>query len=189
MDTRAKSKRKKNSKKLNMAELEQINQLKEEIASLKNELSTVQTSVKNLQVTVTKLESDVAVSHQVTLQLKKEIDRQQQYSRRSCLLIKNVPTCDNETVSDVENKVRDEISRCFNDNNISNAIVDDLDKAHRVGPKEDLKQDIIVRFKSHSKRTLLYKHRNHNTNIKIRPLHHKIQSLHLTPRSSDDCPN
>ena len=160
--------RSKAKKYLNMAQTE-INLLRDEMEALKNELNSVKNTVKDLELTVIKLKSDVAVSQQVTSLLKKEVDRQQQYTRRSCLLFKNIPTHDNETIEEVEEKVRQEISQCFSDGNLTNTVVHDLDKAHRVGPKDGVKQDIIVRFKSHSKRTLLYKNRNKNKNIKIRP--------------------
>ena len=79
------------SETLKMAQEELIKKLQEEIASLKNEINNVQSMVKDFEHSVTKLKSEVAVSQQVTALLKQELDRQQQYSRRSCLLIKNIP--------------------------------------------------------------------------------------------------
>ena len=129
------------SETLKMAQEELIKKMQEEITSLKNEINNVQSTVKNLEHSVTKLKSEVSVSQQVTALLKQELDRQQQYSRRSCLLIKNISTSTNETIQEVEGKVCDEIAECFSDKSISDTVIQDIDKAHRVGPQDGLKQD------------------------------------------------
>ena len=49
-------------------------------------------------------------------------------------------------------------------------IINDVDKFHCVGAKKDNKQDIIVRFKSHTAKEDLYrKKKNVRRGIKIRP--------------------
>ena len=38
----------------------------------------------------------------------------------------------------------------------STTTIDDVDKFHRVGPKKDDEQDIIVRFRSHTAKENVY---------------------------------
>ena len=111
--TRSKTKKKKKQTKMETTNEMTNESMKEEVLTLKNELNLLKNSVKNMEITITKLESQVAVSHQVSNNLKKEIDKLQQYSRRSCLIIKDIPTHKDETVQDVETKVCEEITKCF----------------------------------------------------------------------------
>ena len=52
----------------------------------------------------------------------------------------------------------------------STTTIDDVDKFHRVGPKKDDKQDIIVGFKSHTAKENVYlKRKSVRWGVKIRP--------------------
>ena len=150
-----------------------------EIQELKRDIAAMKNHIANLTNSVTFLSSQVAITSHVNTVLKQNLDKLQQYTRRSCLVFHGVPTENNETVHDVESKIKDIINNELNiSEQMATSIVNDFDKAHRIGKKEGAKQAIIVKFKSHSKRTLVYYNRpkpsfrngiNHRPNIRIRP--------------------
>ena len=61
----------------------------------------------------------------------------------------------------------------YNDNNNNNNTVADVDKFHRDGQQSGEKQDVIVRFLSHSAKEVFYDKRKQivgdNEHLKIRP--------------------
>ena len=126
-------------------------------------LEKLVTSLTSIQGADTRFPSG-CVAQQVNHLLRTDLDKTQQYTRRSCLVITGIPTFKGETAHDVEEKVKDHIVLhdlgYHQDRDksirIANEIAHDLDKVHRVGQRSGSKQAIIVKFKSHSKRTSLY---------------------------------
>ena len=49
----------------------------------------------------------------------------------------------------------------------SSTKMEDVDKLHRVGPPKPGKQDIIVRFKSHTAKENFFKRKKYIKNIKV----------------------
>lgn len=115
----------------------------------------------------------------VNTELAKEIDRIDQYARRSNIILKNIVLPDKETSDQLETKIKKIIEK---DLELKSAVVD-IDKLHRIGKvKKSAKgkktQNVIVRFKSHSTRYSVYYARKKLKSIKISPnLNHKRGKL------------
>ena len=138
-------------------------QFLEEFAEFKNE---VKGFIKQQDNNIAKLESTVALLQTHVTGLKEENDQlrmhceeNEQYSRRLCLRIEDIPIEEEETSKDVFNKVNALIEKC--NVKIPECV---LDRAHRIGRiMEDddgkKKQSIIVRFSTFRHRTEFYKAR------------------------------
>ena len=104
-------------------------QLKSEIKKLQERLEDVEKRNLELEDRVTTLESINTVSSRVTEELKNEIDRLDQYGRRSNIIIKHVPLKENEPPSEVVKIVGNFLSKELR---LPNAMKD-VDTLHRVG--------------------------------------------------------
>ena len=97
------------------------------------------------------------VASHVSDLLHEKIDNLQQYSRRNCLVLDDLPVIANESVSDLKVKVKETV---VNDLKIDSTEFDnEFDQTHRIGPVSDngQNQKVIVRFKSHSFRLKIYR--------------------------------
>ena len=111
------------------------------------------TKYKQLEYRVTKLEASNMILSKVNTELSQEVDRLDQYHRRSNVIVKNLllPMND-EPLASLNKKV----THIFNnDLGVNETIINDVDKIHRLGKIKKNKngkqtQDVIVRFKSHS---------------------------------------
>ena len=90
------------------------------------------------------IEAKALVSSQVTSLLEIELDRLNQYGRRTSLIIKGIPVKERETNEEIEKKVLKIIT---DDLQLADEA-GELDKTHRIGPKHDggKTQDVIVRM-------------------------------------------
>ena len=117
------------------------------------------------------LEDKNAVLEKVTSNLEKELDRLDQYGRRSNVILRNLELPagkEDETV--IEKTVKEIVA---NQLNLPEAA-DEIDKVHRVGKKKDHQgkkfQNVIVRFKSHRSRYSVYRNRKQLQNgVKMNP--------------------
>ena len=118
-----------------------------------------------LERRVESLESSMVVLEH----LHKKVDENEQYSRRTCLRILNVPLPKNDGKENYENKMK----QIMNDMDCG-LNPDDIDCTHRIGPKKTgadgtVNQQIIVKFKSFRQRSLFYRNRaKAKDNIKVR---------------------
>ena len=115
-----------------------------------------------LENKVCELESSLEVSKQVNKVLKKSIDKNEQYSRRKCLIIDGIVPDRNETIDDLKAKIKNITTNHLNNNNKNNnvhpgAFDNEFDKCHRIGVVKGNKQSVIVKFKSDGFREYLYK--------------------------------
>ena len=125
---------------------------------------------------ILKLERDVEVVHSllkvkdcVIEGVKGELNRLQQYTRRYSVVISGIEKTDQrENVESLRPKVEEIIGKVE-----STTTLADVDKFHRNGPSKGTKQDIILRFKSHSAKEQFYKARktlpDELKHVKIRP--------------------
>ena len=116
---------------------------------------------------VNMIESLLHIKDCVIEGLKNEIQRLQQYTRRYSVNISGIPKPRNEEEGDLQ-KIVEELITEVN----STTTVADIDKLHRNGRVHGDKQDVIVRFKSHSAKEAFYKARkqlDRNRRIKIQP--------------------
>ena len=126
------------------------NKYQEEIASLRAE-------VKELRERMEVVESQAAITAQVNATLAKEIDRLEQYGRRNSIVIRGIPPNKDETNKDLKENVRKIVAEELG---MPKDFGHDFDKTHRIGPvletEKGPRQDVIVRFKSHSTRYNVY---------------------------------
>jgi hypothetical protein len=147
-----------------------INELKQQVEAYKKRFVELESRIE-------KLESSEAVMKNTTEKLRNELDRLDQYGRRSNLLIRNVEINDHDSSEEDQAKITSVVK-----NIISKELklpVDSIDKLHRVGKKKDYQskkyQNIVVRFKSHHARYDVYRKRKEVKNgVKLNP--------HLTKR-------
>ena len=125
--------------------------IKEELCNLEKVSSTVSllqkhvTSLKQSNIELQKRCSDLEVF----------VDNNEQYSRRTCLRITNMPCEENESSEDVLRKVKKLITEEA-ELDIPEAVID---RAHRIGPRKNKKQTAIVKFSTFRQRTLFYRAR------------------------------
>ena len=137
----------------------------EEIASLRQQLQAMQERLKAV-------EAQVAVTSKVNSILSKEVDRLEQYGRRNCVVIRGILPKEEETNEELKQSVKDIVA---GDLGFKEQFNVDFDKTHRIGPVLDTpkgkRQDVIVRFKSHSTRYDVYRKRKDlkNKSIRITP--------------------
>ena len=98
-------------------------------------------------------ESNVALQEKGR-NLENLVECYEQYSRRTCLRITNIPCEKDETSEKVLEKVKKLINEAGVDIPESN-----IDRAHRIGPQKDKKQAVIVKFTTFRHRTLLFRAR------------------------------
>lgn len=135
-----------------------IEDQRKEIETLKKQVESLTNSVITIQYDMTIINSKLEISSHVNDVLKSQVDELQQYSRRNCILLDNVPVKPKETTEDVEIIVQNILVDKFKCD--KNNLTAEFDKAHRVGKKyDDNTQTIIVRLKSHSYRSNLYVNR------------------------------
>ena len=149
-----------------------LEEQRKEIDVLKSQVQALNNSVTSLKYDLRIVNTRLDVSSHVNSVLQKQVVDLQQYSRRSTILLENVPTKRNESTEDVETEVKTILIKNYKVD--ATCLKNEFDKAHRIGKiKEDNNQTIIIRFKSHSFRPKLYVDRkNHqsqrNNNYKLR---------------------
>jgi hypothetical protein len=137
----------------------------EEIASLRQQL-------QDMHGRLEAVEAQVAITSNVNSILSKEIDRLEQYGRRNSIVIRGIPPKDDETNDELMKNVKDIVD---GDLGMKDRFRHDFDKTHRIGPvlttPKGKRQDVIVRFKSHSTRYEVYRKRKElkNKSIRITP--------------------
>lgn len=146
------------------------------LAKLEKEVLQLQKEKKLLEDRVSVLEDQYAISRNTSAKLKAEVDRLDQYQRRSNILIKNVEVSEPPNQADDKKLVHELIRK---DLKLPNAVAE-IDKLHRLGRKRTnggkTTQDIIVKFKTHSARYDVYDKRKESKNLKIRPNLSKYRS-------------
>ena len=135
---------------------QKVNKLANKNKSLEEKVDVLENTKRKLIDRVEVLETKMSVSENVTSRLTAELDRLDQYNRRSNLIIKNVNLPD-DPKSETNEDIKVIVQRVIKDElQLPDTILDDVDKFHRNGhikkTNNKQKQNIIVRFKSHSSR-------------------------------------
>ena len=104
--------------------------------------------------TINELQKNVNDKTATTESLKGSLDRQEQYSRRNCLLIHGLPESKNENTDElvidtIKEKMGEEIEK------------DEIDRSHRLGaPKNNGKsRPIIIKFVRYNTRCRTFKNK------------------------------
>ena len=148
------------------------------------EIRLLKETIAKLEERVDALESFKIVSETVTESLRKELDRLDQYGRRSNVVIRNVEKpAGKESLEQIQEKVNDVVVNQLKSPNLAN----DIDKFHRIGRARThggkTYQNIVVKFRSHKSRYALYKKRKDlKNNIKINAhlTNHRAKVLHTS---------
>ena len=158
---------------------------------LKNLVSMLQTKVEMLTTKVDKLDSKViflhdelvknqaalAISKMTSYNLRKELDKQEQYSRRNCIVFDGVPSKRSDSVNDQTTTAKAILTENFP---ADEEIVTSFDKAHPIGPIKEGKQSYIMRFNKHSIVRRIYNNRRSiKKGITVRPSLTKARSALL----------
>ena len=153
-----------NNNNINEAELkrqieslqQKVNKLLNKNKSLEERVDVLENSKRKLTDKVEILESKMAICEVVNSNLSIEVDRLDQYARRSNIIIKNINLPDDpkqETNEDIKKIVKKVIK---DDLKLPDSILDDVDKFHRNGMIKNSgnkkSQNVIVRFKTHNSR-------------------------------------
>ena len=143
-----------------------IGVLLEKVASLEAANLEKDDRIQKMSRDLAILNSINLVKDRVTEELTNEITRLQQYTRRYSVIVKGLPITPNETKETLTTEINSVINEAE-----SSVTIDDVDKLHRNGPRYEGKQDVIVRFKSHSAKESFYKKRKtiKRPRVKIQP--------------------
>ena len=143
-----------------------IKQLQEDAVNKENTIRLLETKINKLEGQMNANMSLHFVRERVTEELKSQLDNLQQYTRRHSAIIAGVEKKSNES----QNTLKQDIEEILREAD-STTTMDDVDKFHRVGPMKNSKQDIVVRFKTHSAKEQFFLRRKQikRNEIKIRP--------------------
>lgn len=131
------------------------------------ELEAKLSKLEAMEGRVNKLEAGLIVSKRVSELLERQLDEQQAYSRRPCVVVAGIKKVGDDR--DVFTKTRSVLEEAVSADDFNWNV----DKLHRIGQvdKKTNTQPIIVKFKSHSFKERVYRSRKliTNKNIFIRP--------------------
>ena len=148
------------NKKFSMSQEEMAKHIK----ALQDEITNLNKRVSSLETKLTMADSHIAIVTQTSNLLRQDVDRLEQYSRRSCIVMARVPAKENDTPPDHHNNVTSILQTN------SPEAINLLDKTHPIGPVVDGKQTMILRFNKHSTVKKLYNKRKQFTNgVTFRP--------------------
>ena len=120
-----------------------INKLRELVDFISAKFDEYKEDKKQKEEKIKILEDNNLKIHDKIAILEKQIDRQEQYSRRNCILLHGIPESKGEVTDDVAVKI---ICENMNDNIIT---VDDINRSHRIGKYDRQKKNprpVIVKF-------------------------------------------
>jgi hypothetical protein len=152
---------------------DEVSELKAKLQRMEQSLCSQYDIIKKLESRVAKVEADQillesrsVVKDAVISTLRQQVIHLQQYTRRYSVTISGIDRKYNEKPADLKQEVAEIIGETNSPINI-----DDVDKLHRNGPRRGKKQEVIVRFKSHSAKESFYRSRKSikRENIKVRP--------------------
>ena len=144
-------------------------ELKEQVKLQGETIKFLQKHIEQLDQRIVELYSEKVLASHVNDLLSEQIDSLCQYSRRSCIVVEGLPVAENETIESVETSTKDILVQNLGFK--MDTVVNEFDKAHRIGPVKDNKQKVIVKFRSHNFKSQVYANRRNcsNKKIKFRP--------------------
>lgn len=142
-----------------------VSTLETKLTDVESKLSDVESKVSSLQNQLTVEKTTIAIATNTSTLLRRELDKAEQYSRRSCVVLSGVPTTAQDKPSNYKKKVETIL------NKHAPTTTTSIDKAHPIGPIIDGKQSLIVKFSKHSSAKKVYQQRKQIKldNIFVRP--------------------
>ena len=135
--------------------LTELKELRTTVAQNQNKISILEKEIGYLKGHITITESKLAIAEHVSSTLHEQIDNQEQYSRRKCLIFEGIKVDQKEKDSDLEKRILSVIQKELK----LNIEPEDIDKAHRIGPVEGDEQNIIIKFTKDSTASHIYQSR------------------------------
>ena len=96
-----------------VAILTELNELRATVAESQNKISTLEKQIDYLKDHITITESKLAIAKHVSSTLHKQIDNQEQYSRRKCLIFEGIKVEEKEKNSDLKMRILNVIQKEF----------------------------------------------------------------------------
>ena len=129
----------------------------------------MQEKIHALETKVYELEGPINVTQTVNSYLENMVDAQEQYSRRSCLIMNGMPKSEHVEGADNSDDISQVIEVLERECGISpDVIKDNLDKKHPIGhPDKYGKQLRIVKFTTDSFKETVFRKRKHRRNSYI----------------------
>ena len=130
-------------------------------------ISYLSNKIEHLETSKAYTDSILVMKDKVHELLSKRITHLEQYTRRYSVVVKGIEYRVNEMR---EGKLEDDIRNLLRESN-STTTFEDIDKFHRNGPRFENKQDILIRFKSHSAKENFYRERKSikRRGVKVQP--------------------
>ena len=132
--------------------LTELKELRVTVAQHQINISTLEKQIDHLKGHITTTEFKLAIAEHVSSTLHEQIDNQEQYSQRKCLIFEGIKVEQKEKDSDLEERILNIIQKDLK----LNIQLEDIDKAHCIGPAQDDKQNIIVKFTKDSAASHIY---------------------------------
>ena len=124
-----------------------VQQLQEKVESLTVKVVTLDKKVSTLENALELNEAALAVSKITSSNLRAELDKQEQYSRRNCIVFDGIDATPNDSLDTQTTKAKEILSENFA---TDDEIITSFDKAHPIGRVTQGKQSYIMRFSKHS---------------------------------------
>ena len=140
-----------------------ISGLTSTITKMNEQHNSLQDEVIMLKKRVSILESINIVSSKTSTTLQRQLETQQQYSRRNCMVIDNIKVDKQEDEASLTAKVTKIVET------LEPGCHAELDKVHRIGPVKDGLQSTIVRFTKHSTIRKIYNKRKSQNSYLFKP--------------------
>ena len=132
--------------------LTELKELRVTVVQHQIEISTLEKQIDHLKGHITITESKLAIAKHVSSTLLEQINNQEQYSQRKCLIFEGIKVEQKDKDSDLEERILNIIQKDLK----LNIQPEDIDKAHRIGPAQDDEQNIIVKFRKDSAASHIY---------------------------------
>ena len=134
---------------------EQLEKVNESIQAINDKFLEFEAEIKKKNDEIADLKKDVKNLATQLYNVNNQLDRQEQYSRRNCLLLHGVDETDNEVTDNIIIKtVKDEM-------NIE-ISPESIDRTHRIGKKQQNSRrprPIIVKFSTYNNRHKIFKNK------------------------------
>ena len=130
-------------------------------------MSQLTKKVQKLECAKAYTDSILVMKDKVHELLSKRITHLEQYTRRYSVVVKGIECRENEVR---ERKLEEDVRNLLQEST-STTTFEDVDKFHRNGPRFENKQDVLIRFKSHSAKENFYRARKNikRRGIKVQP--------------------
>ena len=132
--------------------LTELKELRVTAAQHQIKISTLEKQIDHLKGHITVTESKLAIAEHVSSTLHEQIANREQYSWWKCLIFEGIKVERKDKDSDLEERILNIIQKDLK----LNIQPEDIDKAHRIGPTQDDKQNIIVKFTKDSAASHIY---------------------------------